>query len=103
MLDVVFEICFHVGKFLQRLAVIVGKLADGRHNTLVVLVCQYESTVYEVAEDCHQLVVVARLEILPSEVVVLCFRRVGCQHIAQHVLLAGHVAQIFVQPHRPVA
>ena len=32
--------------------------------------------IYEVAEDCHQLVVVARLEILPSEVVVFCFRSV---------------------------
>ncbi len=60
-------------------------------------------TVHEIAEDGHKLIVVARLEILPGEVVVLGLGCIGREHVAQHVLLAGEVAQIFVEPYRPVA
>ena len=63
---------------------------------------QHQRAVDEVAEHGHQLVVVARLEILPREIVVLGFRRIGAQHVAQHVFLARKLFEVFVQPHRPV-
>ena len=64
---------------------------------------EHQSAVHEVAEDCHQFIIVASLEIFPSEVVVLSFRSVGSKHIAEHVLLAREVFKIFVKPYSPVA
>ena len=57
----------------------------------------------EVAEDGHQLAVVALLEVLPAEVVVLGLGGVGREHVAQHVLLAREVLQVLVRPHGPAA
>ena len=60
-------------------------------------------TVHEIAQNRNQLIVVAGLEILPCEVVVLGLGSVGCQRVAQCVLLAGEVPEVFVKPYGPVA
>ena len=60
-------------------------------------------TVDKVAEYGHKLTVVAGLEISPGEVIVLGLRSICREHIAQHILLAGKIAEIFVEPHGPVA
>ena len=79
------------------------RLQVGRHGTAEILVREHHGAVYEVTEDGHQLTVVAALEILPGEVVVLGLRRIGGEHIAQHVFLSGEIPLVFVHPHRPVA
>ena len=43
------------------------------------------------------------LEIFPSKVVVLSFRSVGSQHVAQYILFAREILQVLVQPYCPVA
>ena len=64
---------------------------------------KHSGTVHKVAKDSHKFIVIASLEIFPGEVVVFRLRSVGCQHIAEHVLLAGELAEIFVEPYSPVA
>ena len=93
----------HILEFLKGLLVNVKQLATGRNHTVPVFLGQLQGTIHEVAINSHQLVVDAILEIFPSEVVILGLRGIGCQHIAQHILLARHVNQILVQPDSPVA
>ena len=95
--------CLDVGKFFQRLAVVVVQFACGGHYAVEVLLGELQGAVHEVAINGNQFVVVACLEVLPGEVIVFCFRCVGCQHVAQYILLAGEVNEILVQPYRPVA
>ena len=64
---------------------------------------QHHSTVHEVAEDGHQLGIVARLELLPAEIVIFCLGGIRRQHITQHILLAGEILHILVRPHGPAA
>ena len=90
-------------KLLDGLLVNVLQFAAGRHYAVPVFLGELQRTVYEVAVDAHQFAVVALLEVFPCEVVVLSFGRVGGEHIAQHILLAGEVNEILVQPYRPVA
>ena len=103
MLDVVAQRGLHVLEFLDGGAVHVGEFAGLRDDALTELVRQHQGAIHEVAQDGHQLVVVAGLEVLPGEVVVLGLGSIGREHIAQHVLLAGEVHQVFMQPHSPVA
>ena len=93
----------HAHKLVDGGAVVVGEFAGCRHLAAKIFVGEHQCAVYEVAKYCHQLVVVASLEVLPCEIVVLGFRSIGSEHIAQHVLLAGEVVEIFVQPHSPIA
>ena len=94
---------FYVGKLFQCFAVVVVQFAGSGHYTVEVFLGELQGTVYEIAVYRYQLVIVTCLEVFPSEVVVFCFRSVGSEHIAQHVLLAGEVCQILVQPYGPVA
>ena len=89
----------HLG---QRLAIVVGQLARRRNNALVILLRQHQRTIDKVAENSHQLVVIASLEVLPREVVILRFGRIGAQHVAQNVLLAGELIEVLVQPYGPI-
>ena len=89
-------------KLLDGLLVDVLQLAAGRHYAVPVFLGELQRTVYEVAVDANQFAVVALLEVFPCEVVV-CLGRVGGEHIAQHVLLAGQLLEVFVEPYRPVA
>ena len=95
--------CLDVGKFFQRLAVVVVQFACGGHYAVEVLLGELQGAVHEVAINGNQLVVITCLEVLPGEVVVFCLRCVGGQHVAQHILLAGEVNEILVQPYCPVA
>ena len=90
-------------KLLDGLLVDVLQLAACRNNAVPVFLCKLQRTVDEVAVDAHQLAVVALLEVFPCEIVVLCLGRVGGEHIAQHILLAGQFLEVFVEPYRPVA
>ena len=67
------------------------------------LMGEHEGAVHEVTVHSHELIIVACLEILPGEVIVLGLGRIGGEHIAQYILLPGEVHEILVQPHRPVA
>ena len=102
VVEVVLKHFFHVHKFGYGVAVVVGEFAGLGHLAFEVFVCEHEGAVHEVAEYCHQFAVVAGLEVLPSEVVVLGFGSIGCKHIAKHILLAGEIVEIFVKPYRPV-
>ncbi len=64
---------------------------------------QHNGTIDKITEHGDQFIIVARLEIAPSEIVVLCLGRVGGQHIPQYILFAGEVSQILVKPYGPVA
>ena len=103
----VFEQALHffldVLELFDGVTVEVGQFAQRGHDAVVVFLRQLERTVYEVAVDGHQFVVVARLEVSPGEVVVLRFGRVGGEDVAEHILLAREVVQVFVEPHGPVA
>ncbi len=80
----------------------IGQFATGRNNTSEVFLCELQSAIHEVAIHGHQLIVISVLELSPSEVVVFRFWRIGGEHIAEYVLLAGEVNKIFVEPHSPV-
>ena len=97
------HLLLHVLKLLDCSAVYILQLATLGHDAVEVFLCELEGTVDEVAVNGYKLVVVAVLEVLPSEVVVLCLGSVGCEHVAQHVLLAGEINEIFVEPYSPVA
>ena len=103
LLDVGIERVFHAVKFLDSGAVIVGEFTGSRNHAVEVFVGEHERAVHEVAENRYQLIVVASLEIAPREVVILGFGSIGSEHIAQHILLAGEIHKILMQPHRPVA
>ena len=93
----------HTAEFFDRGAVGFGEFSALGHVAFVIFLRELEGAVHEVAVDGHQLVVVARLEVGPREVVVLRFGGIGREHVAQHVLFAGEVHEIFVEPHGPVA
>ena len=97
------HIGLHVGKLLQGLTVIVGQLTRSRHLPLEIFIRQDQRTVDEVTQDSHQLIVIACLEIFPSEVIIFCLRCIGGQHVAQYILFTRQVHQILMQPNRPVA
>ena len=102
-LDVLLQSLADAGHLGQRLAVVVGQLACRGHNAVVVLLREHQRAVHEVAEDRHQLVVVASLEVLPSEVVILGLGGICAQHVAQNVLLTGELIEVLVQPYSPIA
>ena len=77
-----FHLLLHVLEFLQSLAVDILQFSASRNDAVPILLGQLQGTVDEVAIDGNQFVVVAVLEILPCEVVVLGFRGIGCQHIS---------------------
>ena len=89
-------------ELMERSAIIVIHLATFGHDTVEVFTRQHECTVDEVAEDGHQLVVVAGLEVFPRKVVVLRLGRVGGKHIAEHILLARQIVEVFVEPYSTV-
>ena len=64
---------------------------------------KHHCTVDEITEDGYELTVVARLEILPREVVILGLRSIGCEDITKHILLAGELLEILVKPYGPSA
>ena len=64
---------------------------------------EHHGTVHEVAEDGHQLGVIPCLELLPAEIVILRFRGIRGQNVAQHILLAGEILHVFVRPDGPAA
>ena len=100
--EIAFYFLLHVFEFLNSLTVYVLQFATRWNNAVPIFMCQLQRTVHEVAIDCHELAVVALLEILPRKVVVFRFWRIGSKHIAQHVLLVREVHQVFVQPYRPI-
>ena len=94
---------FHIGKLFQCFTVIVGQFAQCWHHSIEIFMCQHQSAFDKVTKDSHQLAVISCLEIFPCEVIILSFRCIGCQHIAQHVLFAWEFHQVFVQPNSPIA
>ena len=87
---------------MERSSIVVIHLATFGHDTVEVFTRQHKCTVDEVAEDGHQLVVVAGLEVFPRKVVVLRLGRVGGKHIAEHILLARQIVEILVEPYGTV-
>ena len=98
-----FDFSFYIFKFLNCLTIYVEPLATGGNNTIPVFLGELEGTVDKIAIDGNQLVVITILEVFPSEIVVLGLRGIGCQHVAQHILLTRHINQILMQPDSPVA
>ncbi len=64
---------------------------------------QHDGAIDKIAEYGHQLTVVASLEILPAEIIVLGLRSVGREDIPDDILFAREIAEILVGPYRPVA
>ena len=102
-LDEFFHLFLHTAEFADGLQIVFGQCSGCGHNAVVVFLGELEGTVHEVSVNGHQFVVVAGLEVAPCEVVVLCLGSIGGEHIAQHILFAGHVDKVFVQPNGPVA
>ncbi len=102
-IEVALQACTCLAHVSHQLAVDILKLRRCRHLTVEIFLGEHCGAVHEVAQHSHELIVVTCLEVGPGEVVVLRFRSVGRQHIAEHILLAGEVAQIFVEPYSPVA
>ena len=102
-LDVVFQRRFDRRHLRKRFPIVVGQLTRFGHTTVIILLGQHQSSINKIAEHGDQLAVIARLEVLPREIVVFRFGRVGTQHVTQNILLAGELIQIFVQPDGPVA
>ena len=103
VLDVVAQGIFHAPELLDDAAVIVGERVRMGNNPVKVLVREHDHTVHKVAIDGHKLAVVALLEVLPGEIVILGLGSVGREHVAQHILLAGELFQVVVKPDSPVA
>ena len=93
----------HVLELAQRLLVEVRQRTAGGHHAVVVFLRQLQGAVDEVAIDGHEFVVVARLKVLPGEIIVARFGRIGREDVAQHILLARHIHEVFVEPYGPVA
>ena len=91
------------GDLRQCLFVDSLKRTCGRDLAVEILMGQHHGTVDEVAENCHQLGIVAHLEVLPTEIIVLGLRGVGRKHITQDVLLSGEILEILVGPDSPAA
>ena len=98
-----FNLLLHILELSDSLLVNLLQFAAGRNHAAPVLLGELESTVYEVTINGNQLRVIALLEILPGKVVVLGLWSVGCQYIAQDILLAWQIYEILVQPYCPVA
>ena len=96
------EACGGSGRLGLHGAVGVAELACGGNGAVEILACQNHGAVDEIAENGDKLVVVARLEVGPGEVIIFGLGSVGGQNITQHVLLAGEIGEIFVKPHSPV-
>ena len=90
------------GQLVESLAVVVGDFGCHRRFSAVVFLREHNGAVHKVAQNGNQLVVVAGLKILPREVVVLGFRCVGREYIAQNVLFSREIDQILVEPNSPV-
>lgn len=93
----------HVLELSDSLLIYLLQFTTGRNYAAPILLGELEGTVYEVTVNGNQLRVVALLEILPGKVVILGLRRIGCQYIAQYILLAWQIYEILVQPYSPVA
>ena len=93
----------HVLELFKGCFIYIEQFATGRNHTIPILLSELEGTIHEIAINGYQFVVIAILEVLPSEVVILSFRGIGCQYIAQHILLARHIYQILMEPYSPVA
>ena len=76
------QVVFHALKLLDGVAVVAGELVSLGNNAIEVFIGEHDGAVHEVAQDGHQLVVVAVLEILPGEVVVLSLGGIGGEHVA---------------------
>ena len=85
---------------LAQIPLVASISSDGDAGTPAAL---HDGPVYEVSEDRHEFAVVPLLEILPGKVVVLRLRSIGAEHVAQHILLAGELVNIFIEPDCPVA
>ena len=97
------NVLLYVLELIDCLIVNILKLTHSRNNTLEILLCELKRTVHEVTVDSHKLRVVALLEVLPSEVVILCLRGICRKNIAENVLLSREVNEILVEPYSPVA
>ena len=97
------HVLLHILELFECLSVDVVEFAAGGNHSVPVFLGELQRTVHEVAVDSHEFVVVAVLEILPGEVVVFGLGGVGGEHVAQHILFAGEVNEIFVEPNSPVA
>jgi len=64
---------------------------------------EYQRTVYEIAKNSNQFVIIPCLKIFPGKIVVFGFRSVGCEYIFQYIFLAREIVEVLVQPHCPVA
>lgn len=97
------HLVLHVLKLLHGLAIDIEEVAWCGHHAIPVFLRELQGAIDEVAIDSHQLRVVALLEVLPREVVVLRLGGIGREHIAQHILLAREIDQILMEPDGPVA
>ena len=79
------------------------RLKISRHLSIKIFMRKHHGTIHEIAEDGNEFAVVASLEILPGEIIVLCFRSIGSEHITKHILLARELLQILVKPYSPSA
>ena len=75
---------------------VVGEFAAGGYASFEILGREHEGAVDEVTVDSYEFVVVTRLEVRPGEVVIFGLRGIGGKHIAQHVLFAGEIIEVFV-------
>lgn len=92
----------HADELLDGLMIIVGPFPTLGYTPLEVLLGKDEGAIDEVAIDSHQLVVVTSLKVLPREVVILGLGSIGGEHVAQHILLAGELLKVLVEPYGPV-
>ena len=90
-------------KGLKRLCVNCFRFLVLRHCTAKVLVGEHHGAVHEVSKDGKEFRVVAALEVLPGEVVVLGFRGIGGEDITHDVLAARELLLIFINPNSPIA
>lgn len=77
--------------------------AGSGHSALEILVGEHHGAVHEITKNCNKLIIVTCLKITPCKVIVLGLGSIGCQYIAQHILLAGEIHQILMEPYGPVA
>ena len=87
----------------QYVAVYIFECTARRYFAIEIFTRQYQRPIDEIAVYSHEFAIVADLEVSPRKVVVFCLGCIGCKHITQHVLFVGHIDEIFVQPHSPVA
>ena len=90
------------GHLFDDFFLVIGEFTAFGDDSAVVFVRQNHGSVHEVPKNGEQFVVVFRLEIGPSEVGILGFRRDRSQRITQNVLSSREILDIFVCPHGPV-